>query len=93
MIFITASAPNTRCLGTINGLSQTTASIARAAGPAIATALFAFSLERNLLEGYAVYAFFFTLTCFSALLSTYLPNNVGSKEGLEGDSISSPCPV
>jgi hypothetical protein len=74
-IFITMSAPNKRSLGATNGLSQTTVSIARAVGPAISTSLFAFSSEHNLLGGYAVYAFFFALSCSSLLLAIRLPND------------------
>jgi hypothetical protein len=72
-MFITTSAPNKRSLGATNGLSQTTVSVARAIGPAISTSLFAFSLENNLLGGYAVYAFFFVLTVLSLLFATRLP--------------------
>lgn len=75
-MYITASAPNKRSLGATNGLSQTTVSIARAIGPALATSLFSFSVEMNLLGGYAVYAFFASLSCFAIVLSTHLPEKV-----------------
>ncbi|KAG1746347.1 hypothetical protein EDB19DRAFT_353570 [Suillus lakei] len=54
-LLITASAPTNNVLGTINSLGQTSASVARAVGPALATSLFALSKEHNLLGGNAVY--------------------------------------
>ncbi|KAJ3998872.1 major facilitator superfamily domain-containing protein [Lentinula boryana] len=44
-IYIRASAPNAYSLGVTNGLAQTSASIARAIGPASATSLFALSVQ------------------------------------------------
>lgn len=74
-MFITASAPsNSR--GTVNGISQTTASISRAIGPALSTSLFSFSVQHNLLGGYAVYAFFFVLSALALFLGLRLPNQV-----------------
>jgi len=52
-VFITSSAPAKNLLGAVNGLGQTTASMARAFGPALATSLFAFSKEYNVLDGNA----------------------------------------
>lgn len=75
-MYITSSAPNKRSLGATNGLSQTSVSIARAVGPALATSLFSFSVQMNLLGGYAVYAFFAALSCFAVVLSTRLPEKV-----------------
>jgi len=75
-MFVTASAPSKRSLGATNGLSQTTVSIARAIGPAMATSLFAVSVEHNLLRGYAVYAILFVLSCFAVLLGLRLPHEM-----------------
>lgn len=75
-MFVTASAPNRRSLGATNGLSQTTVSIARAIGPAMSTSLFSFSVERNILGGYGVYAFFCTLSVLAILLASRLPKHV-----------------
>ncbi|KAJ3514656.1 hypothetical protein NLJ89_g2251 [Agrocybe chaxingu] len=55
-MFITSSAPNKRSLGATNGLSQTIVSIARAIGPALSTSLFSFSVQKDILSGYGVYA-------------------------------------
>jgi len=75
-MFITASAPNKRSLGATNGLSQTAVSIARAIGPALSTSLFSYSVEKNLLGGYAVYVIFATLSCFALRLAVCLPEKV-----------------
>ena len=72
-IFITSSAPNPRCLGATNGLSQTTVSIARAIGPALSTSLFSLSVEKNILGGFGVYISFATLSVFAVYLATRLP--------------------
>ncbi|KAF5379817.1 hypothetical protein D9615_005697 [Tricholomella constricta] len=75
-MFITASAPSKRSLGATNGLSQTTVSIARAIGPAMATSLFSVSVEHNLMGGYAVYAILFVLSCFAIMLARRLPHQM-----------------
>ncbi|OAX40526.1 hypothetical protein K503DRAFT_798763 [Rhizopogon vinicolor AM-OR11-026] len=49
-MFITGSALAKNVLGAINGLGQTSAALARAFGPALATSLFAFSKEHNVLN-------------------------------------------
>ncbi|KAJ6570054.1 major facilitator superfamily domain-containing protein [Mycena vulgaris] len=74
-MYIIASAPqNSR--GTVNGLSQTTASISRAVGPALSTSLFSLSVELNILGGYAVYAFFFAISALALMLARRLPEKV-----------------
>ena len=85
-MFIIASAPNKRSLGATNGLSQTTVSIARAIGPALSTSLFSYSVEKNLLKGYAVYVIFATLSCFALRLATRLPEKVWDWENSTPDS-------
>ncbi|KAG5636012.1 hypothetical protein H0H81_009392 [Sphagnurus paluster] len=71
-----ASAPSKRSLGATNGLSQTTVSIARAIGPALATSLFSASVQYNILAGYGVYVMLFVLSCFAILLALHLPENM-----------------
>jgi len=75
-MFVTASAPNKRSLGAVNGLSQTTVSVARAIGPAMATSLFSLSVDQNLLGGYAVYAILFVFSCLAMLLAVQLPHDI-----------------
>ncbi|KAF7375261.1 Efflux pump azaL [Mycena sanguinolenta] len=78
-MYITASAPSSS-RGTVNGISQTTASISRAIGPALSTSLFSFSVEHNIFGGYAVYAFFFVLSAFALLLGRRLPEQVWEED-------------
>lgn len=72
-IFITASSPNKNSLGATNGIVQTIASFALVIGPALVTSLFAFSVERNILGGYAVYPILFSLSCVALLPAVQLP--------------------
>ncbi|KAI6110870.1 MFS general substrate transporter [Pisolithus croceorrhizus] len=72
-VFVTKAAPNKYSLGTMNGLSQTTTSIARSMGPATFTSLFAFSKEYNLLGGNLVYVVLLLLLCLLVFLSRRLP--------------------
>ena len=71
-MIVTAAAPNKESRGATNGLSQTAACIGRIVGSAMATSMFSFSVEHNLLGGYAVYAFFFSLSCFAIVLARRL---------------------
>jgi len=75
-MYVTASAPNKRSLGATNGLSQTTVSIARAIGPAMSTSLFSFSVQKNILSGYGVYALLTFASCLALILAARLPYNV-----------------
>ncbi|PPQ63231.1 hypothetical protein CVT24_005691 [Panaeolus cyanescens] len=54
-MYITASAPNEKSLGGTHGMAQTAVSVARAICPAITSALFSCSIEKNVLGGYAIY--------------------------------------
>ncbi|KAG2739772.1 MFS general substrate transporter [Suillus brevipes Sb2] len=76
LMIITASAPTKNTLGTINGLAQTSASIARAIGPAFTTSLFAASKEHNLLGGNAVFFILFMLACALRWLGSRLPDEI-----------------
>ncbi|KAG1882569.1 MFS general substrate transporter [Suillus subluteus] len=76
LMFVTASAPTNTVLGAINGLGQTSASTARAVGPALATSLFAVSKERNLLAGNAVYVVLIMLAGVLRWLGSQLPDEV-----------------
>ncbi|KAG1858802.1 major facilitator superfamily domain-containing protein [Suillus subalutaceus] len=75
-MFITASAPTNTALGAIHGLGQTSASMARAVGPALATSLFAVSKERNLLAGNAVYVVLIILGGALRWLGSQLPDEI-----------------
>lgn len=76
LMFVTASAPAKNVLGVVNGLSQTSASIARALGPALTTSLFAFSKKHNILNGNAVYVVLIILSGVLRWLGSQLPDEV-----------------
>jgi hypothetical protein len=52
-----------------------TASVVRAIGPATATSMFAYSLQHQLMGGYAVYIVLVVMTVFSVMLSAKLPES------------------
>ncbi|KAG2100401.1 MFS transporter [Suillus discolor] len=79
-MFITASAPTNNVLGAINGLSQTSAAVARAIGPALATSLFAVSKEHNLLGGNAVFVVLIVLAGGLRWLASQLPDEVQDRD-------------
>jgi len=79
-VFITASAPTKNLLGAINGLGQTTASMSRAFGPALATSLFAFSKEYNVLQGNAAYVVLILLGCVLTWLGSRLPDGTEDRD-------------
>lgn len=72
-MYVTASAPNRQSLGATNGLAQLAASVFRAFGPAVSTSLFAASIDRHWLGGYAVYAILVSLSISSLLVARKLP--------------------
>ncbi|KAG1745806.1 MFS general substrate transporter [Suillus paluster] len=79
-LFVTASAPTKNVLGAINGLGQTSASVARAIGPALATSLFALSKEHNLLSGNAVYVVLIVMAGALRWLGSQLPDEVQDRD-------------
>lgn len=75
-MFITASAPSKNTLGSINGMGQTSAAIARAIGPAMATSMYAFSKQHQILGGHAVFILLMLLAVvFSRIIPSALPND------------------
>ena len=88
-MFLTAAAPNRRSLGAIHGLSQTAVSIARIIAPSLSTSLFSFSVERNLLGGYAVYAVYLFSSSFAVWVAMKLPHGV--RPAWEGEDESPSC--
>ncbi|KAG0709382.1 major facilitator superfamily domain-containing protein [Suillus ampliporus] len=79
-VFITTSAPAKNVLGAINGLGQTSASISRAVGPALATSLFAFSKEHNLLYGNAVFVILIMVAGVLRWLASQLPDEIQDRD-------------
>ena len=78
-IFISSSAANNRSLGATNGVAQFVASVVRAVGPAASTSLFAVSLERNWLGGYAVYPILLSMSIALFFVSIPLPRDMWPK--------------
>ncbi|KAG0699250.1 major facilitator superfamily domain-containing protein [Suillus ampliporus] len=76
LMFITAAAPDKRSLGATNGLAQMTASIVRAIGPVMSTSMFAYSVQHNLMGGYAVYAILMTMSVFAVWFAAKLPGSI-----------------
>ncbi|KAG2075779.1 MFS general substrate transporter [Suillus decipiens] len=79
-MFITASAPAKNILGAVNGLAQTSGSMARVVGPAFITSLFAFSKENNILNGNAVYVVLIMLAGVLRWLASQLPDEIQDKD-------------
>ncbi|KAG2363254.1 MFS general substrate transporter [Suillus spraguei] len=79
-MFVTASAPTKNVLGAVNGLGQTSASMARVIGPAFATSLFAFSKEHNILNGNAVYVVLIMLAGVLRWLGSHLPDEIQDRD-------------
>ncbi|KAF8837652.1 MFS general substrate transporter [Paxillus ammoniavirescens] len=77
LLYVTASSPHHKALGAVNGLSQTTASTVRAIGPALATSMFAYSIEHNVFGGYAVYLVLAGITLATAQFGAMLPVEPG----------------
>ncbi|KAI0059263.1 MFS general substrate transporter [Artomyces pyxidatus] len=74
-MFISTSVPNRQSLAATNGLAQTIISVQRAVGPAMATSLFAFSLEKNVMGGNFVYVVLILMSLSSLYLANQLPLN------------------
>ncbi|KAG2057779.1 MFS general substrate transporter [Suillus hirtellus] len=79
-MLITASAPTNNVLGAINGLGQTSASVARVVGSTLATSLFAASKEYNLLGGNAVFVVLIVLAGGLRWLASQLRDEVQDKD-------------
>lgn len=75
-IFIAAASPNKASLGATNGLSQTTVSMMRAIGPAIATSLFSMTVEHGYLHGQLVYLVLLLIVAASVFCATLLPKSI-----------------
>ena len=64
---------NPRALGSVHGIGQTAASLARAFGPATATSLFAYTLENDWLGGLGVYVVLITMSLCAMPFAYRLP--------------------
>ncbi|KAH9919880.1 MFS general substrate transporter [Amylocystis lapponica] len=77
-VYITASSPNKASLGSVNGMAQTTVSIMRAVGPAVANSLFSLSIDSNhhYMGGLFVYLVLCCLVCCALYGGSLLPAKV-----------------
>ena len=75
-MYITAGSPNKRSLGAVNGLAMTLASISRMLTHAIASSLLAFSIQYQILWGYAAYIVFVFFTIGGIRLASELPMTI-----------------
>ena len=75
-IYITAASPNKRSLGATNGLALTLVSIGRLVAPAMANSLLAFSIQYDILWGYAIYVVLISLTIGGIDLASKLPRTL-----------------
>jgi len=75
-IFITAASPNKRSLGATNGLALTLVSISRMLAPVVANGLLAFSIQYEILWGYAVYVVLLFFTVGGIGLASKLPRTL-----------------
>ena len=72
-LYITSSVNNPRALGSVNGIAQTAASLVRAVGPALATSLFAYTLQNDWLGGLGVYLVLIAISLCGLPLAYKLP--------------------
>ncbi|KAG2136292.1 MFS general substrate transporter [Suillus cothurnatus] len=79
-MFITASAPSKNVLGAVNGMAQTTVSIAHAVGPMFAGSVFAFSKDHNVLGGHAVYVVLGVPAVGMLWLASLLPEKLQNRD-------------
>ncbi|KAJ3505011.1 hypothetical protein NLJ89_g7641 [Agrocybe chaxingu] len=75
-MFITASAPNKRSLGAVNGLAQTLVSVGRITLPALASSLLSLSIQKNILSGYGSYFTLMLLALGGIRLARLLPQEL-----------------
>lgn len=69
-------APSRSDLGAINGLAQAVASVSRSFAPAVASSLFAISLEHNLAGGNGVHYIMLAIVASGIPVTFMLPINL-----------------
>ncbi|WVW81354.1 hypothetical protein I302_103345 [Kwoniella bestiolae CBS 10118] len=79
LIMTNDAAPNRQSLGAINGLSQAVSSAMRAIGPGSASALFALSVDRQLLHGHLIWLVLVLLSIVSAGFAMILKSDYRKK--------------
>lgn len=79
-MFFSDSAPTRSSLGAINGLAQTVACTMRIFAPLVASSLFSFTQQHNLLRGTFVYWILGLVVIAGIYMSTKLPNSAKSED-------------
>lgn len=72
--FVTSSAPAKHRLGATNGLAQMVVAPARMSSPALATALFSYSVESGWVGGYGMYVVFWVVSWLGIWVAGRLPD-------------------
>ena len=75
-MYITAASPNKRSLGGTNGLAMTLVSIGRIIMSAMANSLLAFSIQHDILWGYAPYIALVFITFGGICVASKLPRTL-----------------
>lgn len=84
MLLLTASSPSARSLGSLNGLAQMVASLSRALGPFLASALFAWSVQHpDILGGRVVWNVFTIVSLISWASTAWLQEGRGWEADLQ----------
>jgi MFS family permease len=81
-VMIQGVAPTRSDRGAINGLAQAVASVSRSFAPAVASSLFAISLQENLAGGKGVYYIMLAIVASGIPLTFLLPENLRLDSGL-----------
>ncbi|KAH7337116.1 major facilitator superfamily domain-containing protein [Rhizoctonia solani] len=75
LLLINCSAPSRRSLGSINGIAQMAASASRGVGPVMATSLFAFSAQSNILGGNLIWLGLSAVALMGLVVACQIPNS------------------
>ncbi|KAL4250680.1 MFS transporter superfamily protein [Pleurotus pulmonarius] len=78
-ILVSESAPNSRSLGAVHGVSHIATGVMRAIGPAITTSLFSASIGAQILGGWLVYYVLCAIVVLAVVAAGFLSQN--SKNG------------
>ncbi|KAL4266746.1 hypothetical protein AB1N83_004060 [Pleurotus pulmonarius] len=74
-ILVSESAPNSRSLGAVHGVSHIATGVMRAIGPALTTSLFSASVGAQILGGWLVYYVLCTIVVLAVVAAGFLSQN------------------
>jgi hypothetical protein len=81
MYVSSATPPNRRSLGAVNGFAQSVAAVQRTIGPAAADSLFAFSVTKNVWGGNFIYVVLLSIVCVGLSIAAQLPRHMWTHGG------------